>query len=134
MIKISNELKQKYKNKPLIVPDYASSKKENYSLDDFKDFEWLMYYLGEVNNHEASLQKAGIDFLKGVFGLRNLVNYCMKINGLKMNLNLLLKYMIGYNGGKKKLKNNNILLIANLYSFLTLTKQQRLIMNHIPMI
>jgi len=72
MLNISGELKVKYKDKPLIVPDYASRKKEYYSVDDFKDFEWLMYYLGEVKSHEASMKKEGLEFFKEAFGLENL--------------------------------------------------------------
>ena len=72
MINILLEIKEKYQGRPLVVPDYSSRKKEYYTIDDFKDFEWLMHYLGEVKNHEASITQEGVEFFKEAFGLENL--------------------------------------------------------------
>ena len=70
-MQISLAIIDKFKNKPLVVPEYASRKKEYYSVDDFKDFEWLMHYLGEVNSHEAYITPVGIEFFKEAFGLES---------------------------------------------------------------
>ena len=66
------EIINKYKDKPLIIPEYASRKKEYYLADDFNDFKWLMNYIGEVNSHEAYITRAGIEFFKEAFGFEEL--------------------------------------------------------------
>lgn len=71
---IPKEIKQKYNQKPLIVPCYASRRQEFYSIDDLKEFYDLRYYLGEANDHEAYITEDGIEFIKEAFGMENLAN------------------------------------------------------------
>jgi hypothetical protein len=67
-----NQIKEKYKGKKLIIPDYYSPQKEYYSVNDLDDFEMAKHYLGELVSHEASITEDGIAFLKDVYGFSNL--------------------------------------------------------------
>jgi hypothetical protein len=71
---ITEHIKKKYKNKALIIPTYASAKKEYYSIDDLVEFEQVKFYLGEVRDHEADITPLGIDFFKEVYSLEKLAN------------------------------------------------------------
>lgn len=69
---ITDVHKKRFQDVPLIVPIYAGKKKEYYSVEDLISFENLEDFLGEVNDHEASITVKGIDFLNDVFGLKKL--------------------------------------------------------------
>ncbi len=62
----------KFANKPLIIPVYSSRKKEFYDGDDLEQFDWLVHYLGEVNEGEAYISSLGVEFLKEKYGLTQL--------------------------------------------------------------
>lgn len=74
MDNITPEIVRKYKGRTLIQPNYKSHKKNGYCVEDINGLDDLRYFLGEVNDHEADLTKIGIDFLKEVFGLKELAD------------------------------------------------------------
>lgn len=69
---ITPEVREKYKQIPLIYPAYVSRKKDYYSVEDFSSFGWLSHYLAEVNDREADLTKEGIRFFKEVYGFERI--------------------------------------------------------------
>lgn len=69
---ITPEVRKRYKQMPLIIPAYVSRKKDYYSIEDFRSFGWLRYYLSEVNDCEADFTKEGIEFFKEIYGFERL--------------------------------------------------------------
>ena len=69
---MEKDLKNKFSGKKLIVPAYASRKKEFYSFEDLSPFGELSSILGEVNEGESYITPDGISFLKEAYGFDKL--------------------------------------------------------------
>lgn len=76
-MQIKQELRNKYKGKALIIPNYTANKKF-YSIEDFSDTEEAIAYLAEINDHEADFTEDGILLFKDMFGLENLADILFK--------------------------------------------------------
>lgn len=70
---IPQQLLDKYKERPIIVPEYYSVKNKFYTIQEIKTIEGLLYCLGEVNDHESRITKEGICFFKSL-GFKKMAN------------------------------------------------------------
>lgn len=80
---ITPEVIKKYKDKSLVIPCYASSAQNYYSVEDFEEFNKIEYYLGEVMDGESDITITGILFFKEVFGLAELAELLYKTEWYK---------------------------------------------------
>ncbi len=68
---VKTEIKEKFKDKLLILPSYNTDRKL-YLGQNLCKFDQLFYSLGEIQSHEAIITQDGINFIAEAYGFKQL--------------------------------------------------------------
>jgi hypothetical protein len=75
----------RYRGKVLAHASYTTERGD-YMLTDFRNWSSLIHILHEIFNHEASLTKEGLEFLRDYYGFDRLTKRISRSGGLNGNL------------------------------------------------